>query len=123
MKDKKTIIHMVTSSSSMNLMRGQLKYLVDSGYDVRVVTSEGANIKSTIERENIKVKVINMERTISPIKDLISLIKIILYFIKVKPDVCNAGTPKAGLLGMIAAKITGVKFKVYTNRGTPFEGS
>src|SRR5699024_3684121 len=115
------VIHMVTVASSMNLMKGQLKYLVDSGFDVTVVTSFGDNIKEIIKKEHIDVKVINMERSISPLKDLISLIKLVGYFSKVKPDICNAGTPKAGLLGMIAAKITRVPFKVYTNRGVHFE--
>lgn len=123
-EDKKMkIVHMITSASSMNLMKGQLNYLVELGHDVTVVTSSGKGLYEAARRENVKVKEINMERTINPIKDLISLIKLIYFFVIIKPDVCNAGTPKAGLLGMLAAKLTNVPFKVYTNRGTPFEGS
>src|SRR5690625_1420046 len=85
-ENKKKVIHMVTSASSMNLMKGQLRYLVESGFDVTVVTSFGTNIQETIDRECIKVKVINMERTISPIKDFFALLKIVFYFLKVKPD-------------------------------------
>lgn len=114
---------MITSASSMSLMKGQLNYLVNAGYDVTVITSPGKNLYKAAQRENVKVKEIKMERTISPFKDLIALIKIIFYFIKIKPDICNAGTPKAGLLGMIAARLTKVPLKIYTNRGTPFEGS
>jgi len=122
--DKKLkVVHMITTAGSMNLMKGQLNYLVKSGHDVTVVTSPGKGLYEAARRENVKIKEINMARTINPIKDLISLIKIIYFFLIVKPDVCNAGTPKAGLLGMIAAKLTNVPFRVYTNRGTPFEGS
>lgn len=114
---------MVTSSGSVNLMKGQLNYLVKAGYDVTVVTSPGAGLYEAIRRENVKLKEIKMERTIHPLKDFFALIKIIFFFLKVKPDICNAGTPKAGLLGMIAAKITRVPFKVYTVRGMPLEST
>lgn len=120
---KLKVVHMITSAGSMNLMKGQLNYLVKAGHDVTVITSPGKGLYEAARRENVKIKEINMARTINPIKDFISLIKIIYFFLIVKPDVCNAGTPKAGLLGMIAAKITNVPCKVYTNRGTPFEGS
>ncbi len=120
---KVKVVHMITSANSIGLMKGQLNYLVNAGYDVTVISSSGAGLQEVEKKENVKVKAIDMERTISPIKDLLALIKIILFLFKIKPDICNAGTPKAGLLGMIAAKLTRVPFKVYTNRGIPFEGS
>jgi len=124
MNNKKTkVVHMVTSSQSIGLMKGQLRYLVDSGYEVTVVSSAGPKLIEAIQNEKVNVKAVEMERTIKPIKDLIALLKLIILFLRLKPDICNAGTPKAGLLGMIASKVTGVKFKVYTNRGIAFEGS
>src|SRR5699024_10955603 len=35
----------------------------------------------------------------------------------VKPDIINVGTPKAGLLGVIAGYLAGVKIRVFTLRG------
>lgn len=114
---------MVTSAQSIGLMRGQLSYLVNCGYDVTVISSSGKRLQEAAEKDKINIKAIEMKRTISPFKDLLALLRLIFFFMKLKPDVCNAGTPKAGLLGMIAAKITRVPFKVYTNRGVAYEGS
>src|SRR5690606_8310104 len=62
---------------------------------------------------------IDMEREISPIKDFVSLIKIVLLLYKIKPDIINASTPKAGLLFMIASKLSfTLKLKtIFTLRG------
>lgn len=119
--NKIKVVHMVTIANSTGLMKGQLSYLNEAGYEMTVISSPGDSLDKLKETEKVKVKSIKMERGISLFKDIISLIRIILYFIKIKPSVCNAGTPKAGLLGMIAAKITGVPFRVYTIRGLPYE--
>lgn len=116
-------VHMVTTSTSIKLMEGQLSYLNNAGYDVTVVSSSGLKLNEVVEKENVNIKAIEMERNISIVKDFISLVKLTLYFLKLKPDICNAGTPKAGLLGMIAAWLTRVPFKVYTLRGLPLETS
>lgn len=121
-KKKPKVVHMVTIANSVGLMRGQLSYLNKSGFDVTVIASPGEKLEKAKVEEDVNIKGINMERTISPFKDIISLIKIIIYFLKIKPDICNSGTPKAGLLGMLAAWFTRVPIKVYTIRGLPFEG-
>lgn len=123
MKKPPKVVHMVTVADSIILMRGQLNYLIKNGFDVTVISSPGKKLNIAKKEEKVNIKAIKMERTISPIKDIISLFKIIIYFLKIKPDICNSGTPKAGLLGMLAAWITRVPFKVYTMRGLPFEGA
>jgi len=119
----KKIIHMVTVSNSIGLMKGQLNYLKKQGYEVIVVSSPGERLENIFNDEGVRGKSIPMSRTISPFNDLISLLRIITFFIQEKPDIVNAGTPKAGLLGMIAAWLIRTPFKVYTNRGLPFERS
>lgn len=122
-KKRYKIIHMVTSPGSVGLMKGQLSFLKDAGYDVTVIASPGERLNEASKKEGFKVKAISMERTISPFKDLLALLRVIFYFMQARPSVCNAGTPKAGLIGMLAAWVTRVPFKVYTIRGLPFEGA
>src|SRR5690554_410531 len=121
-KEKYKVVHMVTVAESVGLMKGQLGYLKNAGFDVIVISSPGERLYRAGWEENVNIKAIKMERTISPFKDLISLFKILGFFAELKPQICNAGTPKAGLLGMIAAWFTRVPFRIYTIRGLAFEG-
>lgn len=114
---------MVTSGLSSVLLKGQLAFLREKGYDVTLIASPSSELYNYSEIEDVNVYPIEMTREISIFKDIISLIKIIKYFVKLRPDICNTGTPKAGLLGIIAAYITGVPVKIYTLRGLRYEGS
>lgn len=120
MNSKKLIIG-ITAPQSILLLQGQLKYFVAKGYDVYLL---GPKEKQTIEfcnREGAILLPIFIKREISPFHDLRSLFQIIGIFRKVKPDIVNLGTPKVSLLGIIAARLTGVKKRIYTCRGFRFE--
>lgn len=114
----KKVIHMVTISRSLTLMYGQIEYLKESGYCIGVLSSPGK------ELDNYKAcfkKSIKMEREINMKEDIKSLIKLIKYFRVEKPYIVNAGTPKAGLLGIIASFVSRVPNRVYTMRGLRLE--
>lgn len=98
-------------------MRGQLAFMREAGFDVVVVTSPGEQLEVAADREGVRAIGIPMEREISPLADLRSLTRLVRIFRRLRPDVVNAGTPKAGLLGMLAAKIAGVPLRIYTLRG------
>ncbi len=114
----KKVIHMVTISGSVGLMDGQFEYLQKKGYRMGLVSSPGEEFRN--EKVDFKQS-IEMARDINVIQDLKSLMNLIKYFNQEKPDLLNAGTPKAGLLGMIAAFITRVPHRIYTMRGLRLE--
>lgn len=116
--NNKKIFHLVTVSKSIPLMKGQIEYLRDRGLDVHIVSSKGEEQK--IYSSNI-VHVINMEREISIKNDIKSLYNMIKLFIKEKPQIVNSGTPKAGLIGTLAAFITRRPVRIYTVRGLRLE--
>lgn len=115
----KKVVHMVTVPESLKLMEGQLGFLLDKGYDLTIVCSPGKQLDNLdINRK----KPILMSREISLFRDLVSLIKLIKFFSTEKPYIVNSGTPKAGLLGMVASFITRVPERIYTLRGLRLEG-
>lgn len=116
--DKKKIFHLVTVSKSIPLMKGQIEYLRNKGFDVHVVSSPGK--EQNVYSDEI-VHAINMEREISIKQDLISLFKMTKLFLKEKPYIVNSGTPKAGLIGTLAAYITRRPVRIYTVRGLRLE--
>lgn len=110
--------------SLSNFCKGLLKELHEKeGYDVIAVSSSGSALEEIKSREGIKTYAVAMERRISPLKDLRSLCGLIKVFRKEKPDMVHSITPKAGLLSMIAAKVTGVPVRVHMFTGLVFPTS
>jgi len=92
------------------------------GYAVHVVTTDGPEISRLRERSD-GLHVITMARNISPLSDLRALIRWVRLLRQLRPDVVFAGTPKAGLLGMTAARITRVPRRAYFLQGLRMEGT
>jgi glycosyltransferase involved in cell wall biosynthesis len=104
-------------------MDGQLAEFRRRGFRVSVVTGPGELLRQVAFREGVDVYPIPMRREISPGADVISLARLVLLLRRLKPDLVNAGTPKAGLLGCLAARLAGVPRVVYLLRGLRFEGT
>ena len=104
--------------SLMNLLKGQPKFM-SQYYKVVGVTSPGDEIDTIINDEEISVIAVEMTRTISPLKDLVSLFKLYKVIKKEKPFIVHSHTPKAGTLGMMAAKLAGVPNRLHTIAGLP----
>jgi glycosyltransferase involved in cell wall biosynthesis len=120
MQPKKIIIG-ITAEGSVNLLLGQLKYYKSLGYQTYLMGPYSERSAKFCKNEGCEHLIIDIEREISPLKDLRTLWTIIKIFRKVKPDIINLGTPKVSLLGMIAGLIVGVKKRIYTCRGFRFE--
>lgn len=63
-----------------------------------------------------------LERKISPVKDILALWKIYLIMRREKPDIVHTHTAKAGALGRTAAILAGVPVRIHTFHGHIFEG-
>lgn len=116
---KKVIRTSTVPISLDSLLRGQLKFL-NQHYEVVAVSGEGERLRSVESREGVRVHPIEMQRQISPLKDLVSLWKLYQFFRKEKPDIVHSITPKAGLLSMMAAKFAGVPVRIHTFTGLIF---
>jgi glycosyltransferase involved in cell wall biosynthesis len=118
---KKRLILGVTIGGSSRLMDGQAAYFKSLGYEVYLISQDHYKEKLFCEREGITHLPVTIDNEISPLKDLLTLFQITKHFKTIKPDIVNLGTPKMGLLGMIAAKFLGIKKRIYTCRGLRFE--
>jgi len=50
-----------------------------------------------------------MERGIAPVADMVSLLRLWLLLLRLRPDLTEFSTPKAGLLGTVAAMLCGFR--------------
>lgn len=115
------IIRTSTVPGSLNnFCRGLLKELKTDGYEIVAVSSPGDALDEITQREGVKTCAVEMERRISPLKDLKSLWNLIRVFHKEKPDLVHSITPKAGLLSMMAAWVTRVPVRLHTFTGLVF---
>lgn len=117
----KKVMYAVTVSKSLKLLNGKLEYLNRNDFNTVVITSPGNEINKFEEIERTKVLSLAMKREISLVQDFISLINLIKVISKEKPDIVNAGTPKAGLLVTSAAYVCRVPIRIYTIRGLRLE--
>ncbi|MDD4878948.1 MAG: glycosyltransferase family 4 protein [Candidatus Omnitrophica bacterium] len=62
-----------------------------------------------------------LERKISPVKDILALWKIYLIMRRERPDIVHTHTAKAGALGRAAAILAGVPLRIHTFHGHIFE--
>jgi len=102
------------------LLAGQMRMMKENGFDVIMISADGPERKEIMQRENCCHIVVPMTRRITPFTDLQCLWKLIRIFKKEKPDIVHTHTPKAGLLGMMAAKITRVPVRIHTVAGLRF---
>jgi glycosyltransferase involved in cell wall biosynthesis len=98
-------------------MRGQLASLREAGFEVSVITSPGEGLEAAEHSEGIRIHPVPMAREVSPWKDLKSLLLLYRVVRSLRPSISNVGTPKAGLLGGIAAWLARVPCRFYTLRG------
>ena len=102
--------------------REKLHELGVRGYTVHVVTSPGPELVSLRERVD-DVRVVPMAREISLGSDATALLAWIRVLREVRPELVFAGTPKAGLIAMISARVCRVPRRVYFLQGLRLEGT
>lgn len=96
---------------------GQFKYLTYQGYEIVVVSSDSPNTDAFCKRNGVRFVPLNIPRSVSPmaivkaVKSICSLIR------KEKADAVFGHTPVGALCAMIAARLCGVKNRVYYRHG------
>ena len=116
---KNKLIRITTVPLSLfSLLKGQLRFM-SQHYEVKGVSSEG-ELRSVAEAyEGVEILPLEMTRTIAPIKDLKAVWLLYKLFKKEKPLIVHTHTPKAGTVGMLAAKLARVPLRLHTIAGLP----
>lgn len=116
-RNKNKIIRAVTVPQSLGFCREVMIKMRRMGYDMVAVTSPGPELDELRDVDGFHCVAVPMERHISIVRDLKSLIKMIRVFRKEKPQVVHSMTPKAGMICMVAAWLTYVPVRIHTFTG------
>ena len=120
---KKKLIRLTTVDLSLDkLIPGQLKYM-SSVFDVIGVASDTGLLDKVRKREGVRMVNIPMEREVSLLKDLRSLIALFFFFRKERPDILHCNTPKGSLLALLAGLFAGVPNRIYLVTGLRYQGT
>src|SRR5690554_2213995 len=118
--NKPKLIRITTVPVSLKtLLKGQHRFMSENGFEVVGISSEGEELQEVTHDENIRTIAVEMTRTISPFQDLKSVWQLYKIFKKEKPQIVHTHTPKAGTVGMLAAKLAGVPHRLHTVAGLP----
>jgi glycosyltransferase involved in cell wall biosynthesis len=98
-------------------LKTQLLQLVAKGYSVTVCTNL-KQIGGDVTLPSVfRVVDIPISRQIDLLRDLLSFIRLLVFFRRERFDVVHSLLPKSGLLSMIAARLSGTQHRVHTFTG------
>lgn len=114
------VAHVTTVDLSLRyLLLNQMQRIRDEGYEVYGVSADGPDVPA-IEAEGIPHFSVPMTRRFTPLADLRALWALTRLMRRERFDVVHTHTPKAGLLGQLAARLSGVPVVVNTLHGFYF---
>jgi glycosyltransferase involved in cell wall biosynthesis len=102
-------------------LTGRLRALREAGFRVTLVSSPGELLRRTAAAEGVEAIPIPMQRQIAPVADFVSLARLCWLLLRLRPEMVEFSTPKAGLLGTLAALLCCVPRRIYMLRGLKLE--
>ena len=111
----------VTSPQTCLVLQGRLRALRESGFRVSLLPLRANCFMTRREMNMLTAYAVPMKRGISPVADIIALFRIWRLLRHLCPDIVEFSTPKAGLLGSLAARLRGIPARVYFLRGLKLE--
>lgn len=112
------VLHIFTlSRTAIAFFDGQFRYLKEHGYEIVLACKREDGIEEFAERNGVKFIPVEIPRSMSPMA-IVKAIGVIMNVLKnEKPEAVLGHTPVGALVAMIAAKLAGVRNRVYYRHG------
>jgi glycosyltransferase involved in cell wall biosynthesis len=116
---KPKLIRITTVPISLEkLLEGQLSYM-QQFYDVTAISAEKKRLEKYGLDNGVATFHLDLTRKITPVKDLKAVYNLYRLLRKEKPLIVHSHTPKAGIVGMMAAYLARVPLRLHTVAGLP----
>ena len=119
MSTRPRLLKIVTVPLSFQLGQGHAAVMSRAGFEVHAVSSPGPLADQYSRFEKVPVHPVPMARRIAPLSDVVSFVRLCRTIRRLRPSVVQAGTPKAAVLGTLAAYLLRVRTRVYYVHGLP----
>ena len=111
------VAHVATVDLSLRfLLLNQLESLRDAGYSITGLSAAGPHV-GELEERGIRHIPVSLTRSMTPLTDLVALWHLYRVMRRERFTIVHCHTPKAELLGQLAARLAGVPIVVDTFRG------
>lgn len=104
------------STTAESFFDGQFKYLSDAGYDIWVASASDEP-EVFVRKNNLTYRRFDIRRSISPLADLRTIFALRDFIHKERFDAIVGHTPKGAMVAMFAAKLAGIKTRIYYRHG------
>jgi glycosyltransferase involved in cell wall biosynthesis len=91
--------------------------LTKEGYKIIAISSPGSFLDRCLEQGADCTFAIDLQRAITPLSDLSAALRLTFLLGRLRPKLIHSHTPKAGLIGMMAAAAVRVPIRIYTFNG------
>jgi len=116
---KSKLIRITTVPLSLEkLLEGQLSFMKQF-FEVTAVSSEKEQLLTFGKQEGVTTFYLPLTRKITPFKDIRSVWRLYRFLKRETPQIVHTHTPKAGIVGMMAAYLAKVPFRLHTVAGLP----
>ncbi len=115
----KKLIRITTVPISLDKLLGRQLSFMNTHFDVTAVSADEQELRRVASKYGVAHYHVEMTRAITPLKDSAAVWKLYRFLRKEKPEMVHSHTPKAGLVGMMAAYFAGVPVRMHTVAGLP----
>ncbi|MBL8848586.1 MAG: glycosyltransferase family 4 protein [Planctomycetaceae bacterium] len=111
------------ADTQWHFLHGQNQFLAERGFEIHAIASPGPMLDKLMQRDGVVVHAVPMSRSIHPLRDVRAILQLWRLLREVRPHLVHVSTPKAALVGSIAAWLAGVPARILLLRGLALEGS
>lgn len=115
----KKLIRITTVPISLDKLLGRQLTFMNQFYEVTAISADEKELPRIAAKYGVKHHHVEMTRTITPLKDLAAVWNLYQFLKKEQPEIVHTHTPKAGIVGMVAAYFAGVPVRMHTVAGLP----
>ncbi|MDC1081240.1 glycosyltransferase family 4 protein [Flavobacteriaceae bacterium] len=115
----KKLIRITTIPISIEKLLENQPHFFSEYFNITLVSSDKKQLAKVASDQGVQYFPLEITRKITPLQDLKCLVRLVRFLRQEKPHFVHSHTPKAGIIGMLAAYIAGVPVRMHTVAGLP----
>ncbi len=111
---------MVFITSDLYYVKGFLSRQIKAcatNYETYLVVNSDIQSVANVIGDSVTIVNLDIRRKISVLRDIYSLVLLIIFLFRVRPDIVHSTTPKAGFMAMMASFLTSTPIRIHTFTG------